>query len=227
MNLKARWRLLKIAFELHDQGTSCCGMLTSPGEGSAGNRCRACPGEGSTGSRQQATRRGWRQARPRALVRASGAQERPVWPVGSVCLARPRALVRAPGAAPTLYMLFSVFLQQERVKEARVLKGVFPISSLGLRGSSLRLFLVFGTPFFHLVITYQLKSLGHGKRFGKMVEFRKTLNFSTLVNLIVIKYEEALIVERRSLSPRCRFINTELGKQYLVFFIAFISFSFG
>ena len=31
-----------------------------------------------------------------------------------------------------------------------------------------------------------------------------------------------VIVERRSLSPRCRFINTELGKQYLVFFIAFI-----
>ena len=31
-----------------------------------------------------------------------------------------------------------------------------------------------------------------------------------------------MIVERRSLSPRYRFINTELGKQYLVFFIAFI-----
>ncbi|KAK2432105.1 hypothetical protein QL285_030245 [Trifolium repens] len=77
--------LLKIAFELHDQGNSCCRMLTSPGEGSAGNRCRACPGEGSTGSRQQATRRGWRPARPRALVRAPGAQERPVWPVESVC----------------------------------------------------------------------------------------------------------------------------------------------
>ncbi|KAK2443821.1 hypothetical protein QL285_014894 [Trifolium repens] len=76
--------MLKIAFELHDQGTSCCRMLMCPGEGSAGNRSRACPGEGSTDSRQQATRRGWRQARPRALVRAPGAQERPVWAVDSV-----------------------------------------------------------------------------------------------------------------------------------------------
>ncbi|KAK2352095.1 hypothetical protein QL285_096801 [Trifolium repens] len=29
--------VLKIVFELHDQGTSCCRMLMCPGEGSAGN----------------------------------------------------------------------------------------------------------------------------------------------------------------------------------------------
>jgi hypothetical protein len=65
--------------------------------------------------------------------------------------ARRRSLAR--GAAAILYIHVSVFFAAVREKEARVLKGVFPISSLGLRGSSLRLFLVFGTPFFHLVIT--------------------------------------------------------------------------
>jgi hypothetical protein len=123
MNLKARWRLLKIAFELHDQGASCCGKLMCPGEGSAGNRCRASPGEGSTGSRQQATRRGWRPARPRALVRAPGAQERPVWPVEPVGM--------APGAGGwrwariRSYIPLFQFLQHEREEKCRVLKGGF------------------------------------------------------------------------------------------------------
>ncbi|KAK2443819.1 hypothetical protein QL285_014892 [Trifolium repens] len=139
MNLKARWRLLKIAFELHDQGTSCCRMLmcpgegsagnrcrACPGEGSAGNRCRACPGEGSTGSRQQATRRGWHQARPRALVRVPGAQERPVWAVDSV--------ESAPGAGvwrwarKRRYIPLFQFSAAERERErekCRVLKGGF------------------------------------------------------------------------------------------------------
>ncbi|KAK2431160.1 hypothetical protein QL285_029426 [Trifolium repens] len=97
-----------------------------PGEGSAGNRCRACPGEGSTGSRQQATRRGWRQARPRALVRAPGAQERPVWPVGSVCLAPGAATSPGEGARRSpdpIYAVFCFLLQRE--EKCRVLKGGF------------------------------------------------------------------------------------------------------
>ncbi len=71
--------------------------------------------------------------------------------VGSVQVARGAGPWRA--ARPRLYIWLFCFFCTEREKEARVLKGVFPISSLGLRGSSLRLFLVFGTPFFHLVIT--------------------------------------------------------------------------
>jgi hypothetical protein len=70
--------------------------------------------------------------------------------VGSVQVARGAGPWRA--ARPRLYIWLFCF-SAPREKEARVLKGVFPISSLGLRGSSLRLFLVFGTPFFHLVIT--------------------------------------------------------------------------
>jgi hypothetical protein len=73
-----------------------------------------------------------------------------------------------------------------------------------------------------------LKSLGHGKRFGKRVEIRETLiSCNSCKSHCNQVWGRWLIVERRALSPRCRFINTELGKQYLVFFIAFISFSFG
>ncbi|KAK2440026.1 hypothetical protein QL285_011487 [Trifolium repens] len=111
-------------------------MLTSPGEGSAGNRCRACPGEGSTGSRQQVTCRGWRQARPRALVRAPGAQERPVWPVGSVCLAPGAATSPGEGARRSPDPIYAVFcfLQQEREKKCRVLKGGFTNMKARIQG---------------------------------------------------------------------------------------------
>ena len=40
-----------------------------------------------------------------------------------------------------------------KMKLIGFLREFLPITCLGLRGSSLRLFLVFGTPFFHLVIT--------------------------------------------------------------------------
>jgi hypothetical protein len=52
--------MLKIAFELHDQDTSCCMKLMCPGEGSAGNKCRERPGEGSAGCMLQASSKGWR-----------------------------------------------------------------------------------------------------------------------------------------------------------------------
>jgi hypothetical protein len=51
-----------------------------------------------------------------------------------------------------IYPVFSVSAAKE--KKGVSFKGFVPISSLGLRGLSLRLFLVFGTSFFHLVITY-------------------------------------------------------------------------
>ena len=74
---------------------------------------------------QQATRREWRQARPRALVRAPGAQERPVWPVGSVCLAPGAATSPGEGARRSPDPIYAVFCFFSRVreKEARVLRG--------------------------------------------------------------------------------------------------------
>ncbi|KAK2421495.1 hypothetical protein QL285_032118 [Trifolium repens] len=112
-----------MAFELHDQGTSCCRKLMCPSEGSAGNRCRECPGEGSAGCMLQATGGGWRQARPRALVRAPGAQERPVWAVDSIELA-PGAGVWRWGRKRRYIPLF-LFFAAEREEKCRVLKGGF------------------------------------------------------------------------------------------------------
>jgi hypothetical protein len=68
---------------------------------------------------------GGRQARPRALVRAPGAQERPVWPVGSVCLAPGAATSPGEGARRSPDPIYAVFcfFSSVREKEARVLRG--------------------------------------------------------------------------------------------------------
>ena len=188
-------------------------MLTSPDEGSAGNRCRACPGEGSTGSRQQATHRGWRPARPRALVRAPGAQKRPVWPVESVCW----CLAQEFGAGREFADIYPCFWfsAAEKWKKNRVLKGVLAISSLGFKGAPLGYSLVFVTSFFHLVITYHWISWSR-EEIGKRVEIRNCLiscnSCKSHCNQVWGSFDSGTEISL----PQIRFINTELGKQFLL-----------